>query len=137
MMSSQNQHPSIQKFKHFVKRHPKLTKEVRAGRKTWQEFYEDWYLLGETDDVWDQYKEIDKSEQAQSEDSSISSKGDFMSKIFTTIKNVDINEVQQQISNVGSAISTIQSVIQQFQGSSHQNSNETNQRPHPFSFRKD
>jgi hypothetical protein len=130
-MSKQQIHPSIVKFKEFVREHPQLIQEVRAGKKSWQELYEDWYLLGESDKSWGKYKS--KSTEETSE-----SKKDFMSQIFTMIKNVDMNQFQQQISNAGSAISTIQSVISQFQGG---NTNNTGQQPtgenHPFSFRKD
>ncbi|TKJ06257.1 cytoplasmic protein, partial [Bacillus cereus] len=39
-------HPSVQQFKEFVNHHPKMVHEVRSGHKTWQQFYEEWYLLG-------------------------------------------------------------------------------------------
>ncbi|QOR68441.1 YlbD family protein [Cytobacillus suaedae] len=134
-MSRQQVHPSIVKFKEFVKEHPQLIQEVRAGKKSWQEVYEDWYLLGESDKSWEKYK---SNQSGSKSDSNSESKKDFMSQIFTMIKNVDMNQFQQQISNAGSAISTIQSVISQFQGG---NTNNTGQQPtggnHPFSFRKD
>ena len=42
-MAKKNLHPSVQKFKGFVKDHPELIQEVRKGNTTWQELYEDWY----------------------------------------------------------------------------------------------
>ncbi len=45
-------HPSVQQFKEFVNHHPKMVHEVRSGHKTWQQFYEEWYLLGEEDPIW-------------------------------------------------------------------------------------
>lgn len=49
-------HPSIQQFKEFVNHHPKMVHEVRSGHKTWQQFYEEWYLLGEEDPIWATYR---------------------------------------------------------------------------------
>ncbi|MCH1623906.1 YlbD family protein [Fredinandcohnia quinoae] len=124
-------HPSIQEFKEFVKKHPTLVQEVRSGKKNWQELYEDWYLLGEADEKWKIYK-------GSKETSSPEVKEDFMGRIFSTIKNVNINDVQEQISNVGTAISTIQDVIHQFQTFKKPSSSNLNQaHNHPFSFRKD
>lgn len=135
-MDKQKLHPSIEEFKHFAKKHPKLVQEVRDGNKSWQEFYEDWYLLGETDEVWEKYSIADNKDKKEH------SKQDFMSKVFSSLKGVEISDVQKQITNVGSAISTIQQVINQFQGSrstdegsKHENSGNT--QPNPFSFRKD
>ena len=48
-----NLHPSVIKFKEFVKNNPALIKEVRNGNSTWQEMYEDWFLLGEEDNRWE------------------------------------------------------------------------------------
>jgi len=134
-MEKQKLHPTIEEFKQFVKKHPKLRAEVRKGTKTWQEFYEEWYLLGEDDDVWKKYQSVN----SETDDTDKESKQDFVSKIFSSIKNVNLNDVQQQISNIGSAISTIQQVIQQFQGEnqiSKQNSQNKGSN-HPFAFRKD
>lgn len=133
-MGNRNLHPSIVEFKEFVKEHPKLIQEVRKGNKNWQELYEDWYLLGDKDSSWSEYKEKDNDKK----NNEGKSKKDFMSQIFSTIKNVDMNQFQQQISNVGSTISTIQSVIQQFQGDKGGNpSHGPTGGNQPFSFRKD
>lgn len=125
-------HPSIQEFKSFVKEHPVLIQEVRKGNYTWQEIYEDWFLLGEEDEKWKKFKE-------KSSETKESNKEDFIGKIFSTFKNVDANDIQQQISNVGEAISTIQTVIHQFQSFKNPNSTHPPQRQHqqPFLFRKD
>ncbi len=56
-MTKTKLHPSVEKFKEFVKQNPRVIKEVRDGNATWQELYEDWYLLGEEDSRWDSYRE--------------------------------------------------------------------------------
>ncbi|WP_449539895.1 spore coat protein YlbD [Ferdinandcohnia sp. Marseille-Q9671] len=124
-------HPTVQEFKSFVKKHPKLIMEVRKGTYSWQEIYEDWYLLGEKDEKWKDYKEKDEKDTE-------SNKDDFIGKIFSTFKNANMDDIQQQISNVGEAITTIQAVIHQFKGEKNTTTQQPQQRhPHPFAFRKD
>lgn len=49
-------HPSVVEFKQFVKSHPKLVEQVRKRQKTWKELYEDWYLFGAEDPMWEAYR---------------------------------------------------------------------------------
>jgi hypothetical protein len=124
-------HPSVQEFKSFVKKHPILVQEVRKGVLNWQEVYEDWYILGENDEKWEKYKNnSSKTEESEKED--------FIGKIFSSFKNADMNNLQQQISNVSEAISTIQAVIHQIRGEEKPNQGQSSHRqPQPFAFRKD
>lgn len=131
-MAEQKLHPTVMEFKEFVKKHPKLVQEVRTGKRTWQELYEDWYLLGEDDSSWNAFRNKNDKKKDDAKSS------DFMSKILSSVKNLNVNDFQNQISNVGSTISTIQSVINQFQSFKQPNqSNETTRPNHPFAFRKD
>lgn len=132
-MSNSKLHPNVQKFKEFVKHYPMLTQEVRKGKKTWQELYEDWYLFGEEDEMWDPYK---KPADQQNENNQ---KSEFMTSFFSSLRNIDMNEMQKHISNASSVISTIQNVIQQFQGGNSQTQQSQGQPHvnHPFSFRND
>ncbi|HWO95113.1 MAG TPA: YlbD family protein [Bacillus sp. (in: firmicutes)] len=126
-------HPSIAQFKEFVKKHPKLIKEVRAERKTWQELYEDWYLFGEEDETWKQYRDIEEgAKQEQKEE-----KNDFLTKLVQSLKKMDMNEMQYHIANVNSAITNIQQVIQQFQPNRPSGGSGPSAPQHPFGFRKD
>lgn len=119
-------HPSVEQFKQFVKKHPKIIQEVRKGKKTWKQFYDDWYLFGEEDEIWNEYKE---KETKAADDSS------FITKILSTIKNMDPNEMQKHIESVQEAIAAIQHVIGQLQGIGQ--SENVSHKQHPFSFRKD
>jgi hypothetical protein len=126
-------HPSIQKFKQFVKNHPKLANEVREERKTWQELFEDWYLLGEEDSIWDQYKVEGEKKTGEKKD-----KSDFMSTILTAVKGMDLTQMESHISSVGQVITNIQSLISQFQGSGKSTVESSKpQNNHPFFFNKD
>lgn len=130
-MTSKKSHPSVQQFKEFVKKHPKLVQEVRKGNKEWQEVFEDWYLLGENDVVWKQYKD------GEQEDDRKEGKADFMSQMLSAVKKMDMNTVNHHITNMSSTISTIQGLFDQFGSSKGSNQQSSNNSQNPFSFRKD
>ena len=135
-MAPKKLHPSVVKFKEFVKSNPKLIQEVRSGKATWQEIYEDWYLLGEDDKRWET---MDSSGTNSDGQKSTETKGEWMSNLMGMVKNMDSNQIQGHINNLSSAIGAIQGVLSQFQGSNPQgNASKPAEGPkHPFSFRKD
>lgn len=134
-MTQKKLHPSVVKFKEFVKQYPKISTEVKKGTVTWQELYEDWYLLGEDDPRWDQFK--DTKEGHEKENSAEEKNSDFVTQIFDYFKTMDVNQVQQYISNASQALGAVQGVLSQFQTPTKP-SNRNNTGPsHPFSFRKD
>lgn len=135
-MTPKKLHPSVIKFKEFVKNNPKIIQEVRNGKSTWQELYEDWYLLGEEDNRWETIGSETSSDEAKK---SSDSKTDWMSNIMGMVKNMDPNQVQGHINNLSQAIGAIQGVLSQFQGS-NPGANPVKQvegPKSPFSFRKD
>lgn len=132
-MTSKKTHPSVQQFKDFVRKHPKLILEVRKGNKDWQEVFEDWYLLGENDLMWQQYKEEQSSD---TKDKETTSKVDFMNQLFTAVKKMDMDTVNHHLTNMSSTISTLQGLFDQF-GSKGIGQSSSSSSQHPFSFRKD
>ncbi len=134
-------HPKVSEFKKFVQRHPGIIKEVRSKQKTWQEFFEDWYMFGEDDSMWDKYKSTDVELPADSsKDSFKKNNSDFMSQIFSLLKNIDMNEVQKHLSNVSNAIANVQQIIEQFQGFKQPNNHPRLPGPGPrppFFYHKD
>jgi hypothetical protein len=149
-------HPSVQKFKQFVRHHPKMTQIVRNGEKTWQQFYEEWYLLGEQDAVWNTYKEnpietkqaaaqtnVIGEEQVAAQTNVIGeeeSKKDWMGQMLTFIKNMNVDQMQQHLANVTSVIGSVQQVVQSFKGGTNVPQQEQPQQPvqnNPFFFQKD
>jgi predicted translin family RNA/ssDNA-binding protein len=132
-MASKKIHPSVQKFKEFVREHPKLVQEVRKGNREWQEVFEDWYLLGENDVVWKQYKDDQSDGQGDDEEK----KSDFMAQMLSAVKKMDMDTVNNHISNMSSTISTIQGLFDQFGLSKGGSQNSSGKSQHPFSFRKD
>ncbi|WML38975.1 YlbD family protein [Neobacillus sp. OS1-2] len=134
-MTQKKLHPSVLKFKEFVKSNPKIIKEVRDGKATWQELYEDWYLLGEEDQRWD----VIGTEKSTDTEPNKESKGDWMANIMGMVKKMDPNQMQTHINNLSQALGAIQGVISQFQGgNSAPGSSKPPEGPkHPFGFRKD
>jgi hypothetical protein len=123
------QKPSISEFKQFIRNHPKLIEEVRQNRFSWQQLFEEWYLLGEEDEKWQRYK----SNNNQEENGNEQTKSQFMSSILSMIKSMDVNEVQNHLANVSGALSNIQQVVQTLKPEKKQEDHQSN----PFQFRKD
>lgn len=134
-MTVKKLHPSIVKFKEFVRNHPKLIQSVRNGEKTWQQFYEEWYLLGESDEIWNAYREDNNQTMAATKENGEST--NFMGQMISLIKNIDMDQVQYHISNVTNAIGSVQQVMQQFKGTSAAQTKPTEQQNNPFFFQKD
>lgn len=133
-MNKKELHPSIQKFKGFVKKNPKLIQDVRKGKYTWQELYEDWVLLGEEDPRWFEFREDGKKEAETAE-----LKTDLIGQIVGAVKKMDADQIDHHIKNLSQALSAIQGVISQFQSSKQGNMTQKKEQPphHPFMFRKD
>ncbi|AYA75297.1 hypothetical protein DOE78_07550 [Bacillus sp. Y1] len=143
-MAKKQLHPSVKKFKEYVRAHPELIKQVRSGANTWQELYEEWYLFGEDDskgngnvDDGNQSTEDSKKESSPKEESS---KKDWMSTVLGAVRNMDSNQLQHHIVSISSALGAIQGVISSLQGGSNvQNPPKKSVSPpsHPFQFRQD
>ncbi|PKG22154.1 YlbD family protein [Niallia nealsonii] len=141
-MANKKLHPSVEQFKTFVKVNPKIIQEVRIGKSSWQELFEEWYLLGEEDARWDNYRSEPIQAKEKSTDNANSSKSVWMSTVMDSIKNMDQNQLQGYIANLNQALGTIQGVISQFSagGTTAKSSNKTSgeKKPSgPFSFRQD
>ena len=135
---------SIEQFREFVKRHPHLRNEVKQKQSTWQELFEEWYLLGEGHPRWkvDQ-KESEQTQLADNLNESDQSQ-EVIGMLLGAVKNMDINQIQQYIKSANQALGTIQGLVEMFQGSRTTTEEESStpkpdreQRKNPFMFRKD
>ncbi|MCA1053389.1 YlbD family protein [Rossellomorea aquimaris] len=130
-------HPKVKEFKEFVRKNPKIIKDVRNGNTNWQDLFEDWYILGEEDTRWDSYRDGEKSSEAKAVDSN---KNGWFDSVGELVKNMDANQLQSHINNISEVLGTVQGVISQFSSNpkSPTVSSDTRSKPsHPFSFRKD
>jgi Putative coat protein len=130
-------HPKVKEFKEFVRKHPKIVKDVRNGNANWQELFEDWYLLGDEDTRWNPYRDTAEKNEKKDEESS---KNGWFDHVGELVKKMDANQLQSHINNISEVLGTVQGVISQFQSNPKGTTvtNETRSKPsHPFSFRKD
>jgi len=119
-MSGNDLHPSVQQFKDFVNKHPKLVKEVKDQGASWQPYYEKWVLLGEEDSFWDPYREEEavqpkNTDEKKKEESSEDNNQEFIGQLMSMAEKVDLNKVQGHIQQLNSAVQNIQSLVGQFQ----------------------
>ncbi|MGG4266460.1 YlbD family protein [Peribacillus simplex] len=136
--------PSVDRFREFVKEHPYLVNEVRNKQATWQELFEEWYLLGEDHPRWQADVSVDES-KVNSESPSPPVKGDqnteLIGTLMSAVKNMDMGQIQQYITNANQAIGAIQGVLSAFQGNKSDDTStpkkEREQRTNPFLFTKD
>lgn len=130
-MTKKQLHPSVEQFKQFVKKNPKIIREVRNGSTTWQELYEEWYLLGEDDMRWDGLKEKKEENDSKKNDQL----KDWLSKIKKIVNQMNPNDLQNYIANISEALGAIQGLISQFQG---ERKEKPKMHEHPrFPFQKD
>lgn len=136
-MAGKKLHPSVEQFKSFIKEHPGLIKLVRSNEYTWQELYEDWYLLGEDDPKWAKYTK-EKSTSFQAGEEKTEEKR-WVHQLTEMFKKMDANQMQHHINNLSHAIGAIQGVLSQFQGNDQEAAaSSSHEAPrNPFSFRKD
>lgn len=137
MSNEQNQ--LLEEFKMFVRNHPSLVKEVRRGVYTWQEIYEDWYLLGESNQLWDDYRDdlATVEEDLAKKTESAKEEKDVVATLFDSLKNVDVQSMQKHVSNLSQALGTISGVISQFQSTPAVEEKQVAKQQNPFSLRKD
>ena len=50
----------MDEFREFVSRYPLVREDVISGKRSWQNIYEDWVILGENNIIWDKYRESKK-----------------------------------------------------------------------------
>lgn len=80
-----------EKFKAFVKQNPSLAKYVNNNQMTWQKFYEMYDLYGEDSDVWKDYL-----------------KGVASIDLLSFLKNINIDNLEENINSIKRVISVIQ-----------------------------
>lgn len=139
-LSDPKQNPNVEKFKQFVQQHPGLIKEVRRGTHKWQDFYEQWTLLGEEDPSWEAYLQ-DKTNQSEESTSTTKkkSKQDWMKQVTGMMDKVDMNKMEGHIEQLNGAITNIQSLLAQFQDVKKQTPTKPSTPPsrRPFQFHRD
>lgn len=95
---------SKETFKVFAKSHPELADEVMKGNTSWQQLYELYEIYGENNNIWNKY--IKKESITEQINSSATTIKDFINNI----KNLDMDSVQQGITNIQKTIGLLQDI---------------------------
>lgn len=94
-----------EEFKTFVKLHPELIKYVRTDEMTWQKFFEIYSLYGKDNEVWNKYFKKEETVNSNSEN-------EFsINELVKMAKNVDLEALQKNITNINKGLSLIESLI--------------------------
>ena len=99
----------LDEFKEFVKRHPLLKQEVLSKKRTWQQLYEDYILLGE--EAFEENKSSEtetKTEKEQTKKDSISTE-DLIKNIMTYVKKIDPDQVTKTVTSIQKVIELLSS----------------------------
>ena len=94
-----------EEFKLFVKEHPELIRYIKTGEMTWQKFFEIYSLYEKDDKVWSKYFNNKNEEESVQKDTM------SVSDLINMVKNVDLDSVQKNITNISKALGLVQSLI--------------------------
>lgn len=89
---------SKESFKMFIKGKPDLLKQVSNGKQSFQSLYEVYSIYGENPSVWDKYILEDEKPISTSID------GINFSKIIKSIQSIDMETLQNGITNLEKAV---------------------------------
>lgn len=97
----------VDEFKEFVRRHPLLKTEVESKKKTWQNIYEDYVLLGESNDFFAKYKSEEKIEvkdSAKEPDTASTDKKysteEMVKKVLGYVKKINPDTVTKTVTSI-------------------------------------
>lgn len=118
-----NLDPSVQEFKDFVNKHPEIVREIRKSGRSWQEYYEKWALLGESDPYWNEFTEADTMENHSQYESNNGNENqekkeneekDLISQLMKYTQKIDVDKLQGQIDQLSKAVGSVQDMVAQF-----------------------
>lgn len=92
----------LDEFKKFVKAHPLLKTEVSSKRKTWQELYEDFVLLGE-----DAFIDDNTTKTEIKKNTTDNSTEDLIKTIVGYVKKIDPDQVTKTVTSIQKVLELI------------------------------
>ena len=91
----------LDEFKEFVKRHPLLKQEVQSNKKTWQQFYEDFCILGE--EAFVETKEVSQETSAKASPKT----EDMIKQVIGYVKKIDPDQVTKTVTSIQKVLELI------------------------------
>ncbi|SDC34251.1 YlbD family protein [Shouchella lonarensis] len=149
MDAQDNLHPSVQAFKSFIKAHPGVMRDIQSGKKTMQNVFEEWTILGEGHEYWQSYRQTEgeyaqtdapeEPEQPEAEgaeeDEEGADNGEMMGQLLGMMKKMNVQDLQSHLAQFSAVLGNIQNLVQTFQKPTAPTARKENDSP--FSFRKD
>lgn len=112
---------NLKKFREFVDIHPLLKESVKNKERSWQEYYEDFIILGPYDESWKKYEPESNFEVNESKNGTekidkapkkdIASSTEFLKTAYNYIKKMDTDKVTKGLSNAQKVIGIFQGFI--------------------------
>ena len=104
----------MNEFREFVSLHPLLRDEVRNGKRSWQNIYEEWVLYGDEDNLWQKYiidnqtKKTDNKKVSKITGITDLINSDGIKNTFEYIRKIDPNKVNNTLNNMQKIIQIVQ-----------------------------
>ena len=83
----------VEEFKSFVKANPFLISYIRDKKKTWQELYELYDIVGDNQESWNKYLE-------SSDNNKTTSSSFKLEDLVRMAKNIDVNKMQEGLTSL-------------------------------------
>lgn len=103
----------MNEFREFVSIHPLLRDEVKNGKRTWQNIYEEWVLYGDDASIWKEYLSENNEEKARKKEQGVLEgvlNTDGIKNILGYVKNIKPDKVNSTLNNIQKIIQIVQTV---------------------------
>lgn len=97
----------LDEFKAFVKKHPLLKTEVASKRKTWQELFEDYCILGEEAFPEEPVEEGKTAVSKETKKSTGASTEDVIKTVVGYVKKIDPDQVTKTVTSIQKVLELI------------------------------
>lgn len=95
----------LDEFRGFVNKYPLLREEVKSGRRTWQNIYEEWVLYGEENGSWNQFRQVQQEEKKENPLAM-----DSLKNILGYVQKVNPDSINRTLNTVQKVIQIVQTV---------------------------
>lgn len=107
----------MDEFREFVGRFPKVRDDVRSGKRTWQNIYEEWVLYGEEDQQWQEYTDNptqgnnsnNTNQKANQATQSNASLNDSIKNIVSYVQKINPDSINRTLNTVQKVVQIAQS----------------------------
>lgn len=99
----------MDEFREFVKGHQLVREEVKSGKRTWQQIYEDWYIMGDGDEIWGSYKNKTQPQSGETKKLEDLLNSDNIKNIWEHVKKINPDSISKTLNTVQKVLQITQS----------------------------